>query len=72
MSELTNLKKRDIDYEEKRIIVHLGKGNKDRWIPLDKYLGDLLGFYMSNMNLDDYVFPISTTQVRNITHKYQG
>ena len=72
VSELTNLKKRDIDYEEHRIIVHQGKGNRDRWVPLAGYLGDLLSFHMSNMNLDDIIFPISSTQVRNITHKYQG
>jgi len=72
VSELTNLKKRDINYEEMIIHIHQGKGRVDRIIPLDKYLGDLLSFHMSNMNLDDIIFPISTTQVRNITHKYQG
>lgn len=72
VSELTHLKKRDIEYDKNRITVHQGKGNRDRWIPLEKYLGDVLRFYTSTLNLDDVVFPISTTQVRNITHKYQG
>jgi integrase len=70
--ELVNLKKRDIKFEENRIIIHWGKGNKDRLIPLDKTLGDLLSYHTGDMSLDDLVFPLSTAQVRNIVHRYEG
>ena len=71
-SELVNLRKGDIKFEENRIVIHQGKGNKDRWIPLDKDLRTLLEYHTADMNLDDRIFPISTVQVRNIVHKYQG
>jgi len=33
-SELVNLKKRDIKFDEERIIIRQGKGKKDRWVPI--------------------------------------
>ena len=69
-SELVNLKKGDIKAD--RIIIHQGKGNKDRWVPLDRDLRTLLEYHTADMRLDDRVFPISTVMVRIIVHKYQG
>ena len=71
-SELVNLRKGDIKFEENRIVIHQGKGNKDRWIPLDNTLGDLLSYHTGDMSLDDIVFPLSTAQIRNIVHRYEG
>ena len=71
-SELVNLRKRDIKFEENLIVIHQGKGNKDRWIPLDKTLGDLLSYHTGDMSLDDMIFPLSTAQIRNIVHRYEG
>lgn len=68
--ELTNLKKKDIKKDE--IIIRQGKGNKDRLIPIDNSLSDLLNYHCASLNLDDRLFPISNAQVRNITHRYQG
>jgi len=68
--ELTLLEKRDI--KEDRIIIRQGKGKKQRWVPLDKSLGDLLSYHTADMTLTDKLFPLSTVSVRNITHKYQG
>jgi len=70
-SEVVKLKKQDINFEEERIMIHQGKGRKDRWIPLDTVLGDLLAYHMGNMVLEERLFPITTAQVRNIVHKYQ-
>lgn len=67
--ELTNLKKKDITDV---ITIRQGKGNKDRIIPLDSILGDLLKFYTSNMTLEDVIFQLTNAQVRNICHRYQG
>ena len=69
-SELINLKKRDIKTD--RIIIHQGKGNKDRWIPLNNHLSDLLTYHTVDIPLDNRIFPITTAQIRNITHKYEG
>jgi len=62
-SELVNLKKRDIKFDEERIIIRQGKGKKDRWVPLDKSLADLLGYHSANMGLDDVLFQLSTAQI---------
>ena len=69
-SELRNLKKKDIKRDE--ITIRQGKGNKDRIVPLDDFLYNLLNFYASNKTLEDYLFPLSDMAVRNITHKYEG
>jgi len=71
-SELCKLKKGDIKFEEKRIIIHQGKGNKDRWIPLEENLSNLLSFYCSDMAKEDKIFPLSTASIRNIAIKYRG
>jgi len=71
-SEVVKLKKQDINFEEERIVIHQGKGKKDRWIPLDTSLGDLLAYHMGDMGLNQRLFPITTAQVRNIVHKYQN
>jgi len=69
-SELCNLKKRDIKKDE--ITVRGGKGGKDRVIPIDTSLWDLLTLFTADLNLDNYLFPLSDMAIRNITHKYQG
>ena len=69
-SELINLKKRDLKPD--RVTIHQGKGNKDRWIPIDDHLSDLLTYHTSNIPLDNRIFPVTTAQIRNIVHKYEG
>jgi len=69
-SELINLKKKDIKDDE--LTIRQGKGHKDRIVPLDNHLSDLLQYHTGDMTQEDKVFPISTVQVRNIVHKYQG
>lgn len=71
-SELIHLTKRDIDIKQGQIIIRQGKGHKDRMIPLDKNLGDLLSYHSTDKGLDDKLFPLSDMSIRNITHKYQG
>ena len=70
-SELVKLEKRDIKSKEERIIVRQGKGYKDRWIPLDETLSDLLGYHSADLTLNDRLFPLTTAQIRNIVHKYE-
>jgi len=67
-SELVNLKKQDI--HDKKIIVRQGKGKKDRVIPLESELGNLLGLYTDQLKPRDKLFKLSDRQIRNIVKKY--
>ena len=68
--DLTTLKKKDIGTD--KITIRMGKGKKDRIIPLEPTLKDLLMFHCANMTLEDRLFPLSNAQIRNIVHSYQG
>lgn len=70
VSELTNITKRDVGSDQ--ITIRQGKGHKDRIVPADSGLIDLLTLHSASMNLDDLLFPLSEVAVRNICHKYQG
>lgn len=67
-SEIVKLRKRDIT--EKTIIVREGKGKKDRVIPLENELSGLLGLYTDRLTPKDFVFKMSSRQIRNIVYKY--
>ena len=69
-SDVINFTKRDIKPDQ--ITLRQGKGNKDRIVPIDTSLYDLLCFHSANITLNDKVFPLSDMTVRNIVHKYQG
>ena len=68
VSEVTRLKKQDI--QENTIIVRLGKGKKDRVIPLEKELANILGLFSDRLTPNQKLFPISERQVRNIVYRY--
>ena len=57
VSELINIKYKDIDFENKRIIIS-GKGNKQRVVYFGDYAKDVLYEYMNNhkQNEEGYVF----------------
>ena len=67
-SELVHLKKKDI--MESTLIVRNGKGHKDRVVPLEKELGNLLGLYSDNKKQENCLFPLTMRQIRNIVYKY--
>lgn len=68
VSELINIKKKDII--ESTIIVRQGKGKKDRTIPINSHLTDILCLYTDNIHTKSKLFNIKTRQVRNIVNKY--
>jgi len=68
-SELINLKKRDIKNDE--LTIRQGKGHKDRIVPLDSHLSDLMQYHTAKIPLDSFVFPLTSAQIRNIAHRYQ-
>jgi len=68
VSDLVNLKKENI--KEDCVIVRMGKGRKDRMIPLDFNLRNLLLTYSDKLNKDVRIFSITSRQVNNIIKKY--
>lgn len=68
VSEVTKIKKRDIS--DDGIMIRQGKGGKDRLIPLEKELSNILGLFCDSLKPKSKLFPISTRQVRNIVYKY--
>ena len=48
--ELLRLKYSDVDIENLSVFVKLGKGNKDRIIPMSKKLGEILSKYLEERN----------------------
>ena len=69
-SDIRLITKRDVKLDQ--ITIRQGKGHKDRIIPIDNTLADLLMYHSANMAMDDLLFPYSDMTFRNITHKYQG
>ena len=67
-SDIVNLKRQYI--QDDTIIVRQGKGKKDRVIPLESELGNLLGLFIDRLKPRDKLFPINDRQVRNIVYKY--
>jgi len=68
VSELVNLRKCDI--QDDAIFVKQGKFKKDRIIPLESELSNLLGLYVDRLHHKDKLFPLTDRQIRNITYKY--
>jgi len=68
VSEIVSVQKRDLI--NNTIIVRDAKGRKDRVIPLERELDNILGLYTDRMNPKERLFPISDRQVRNIVYKY--
>jgi len=56
LSEIRNLKARDIDFERRIIYVKKGKGNKDRTTILPLVICDELELYLENKRHNDYIF----------------
>lgn len=71
ISEVCSLKKEDIDLQNMELFVHLGKGKKDRILPISDELGKILSEYkeQSRYNKTEYFF---TTPRSNghISHQY--
>lgn len=68
VSEVVNLRKKDI--QEDTILVRQGKGKKDRVIPLEPHLKDILRLYTDNFTRNRKLFDITTRQVQFIVKKY--
>lgn len=76
ISELQNLKLKDIDSENKRILIHKGKGNKSRCIPIGKSDINELREYYKKHKPQVYLFEgtkkgkrYSKTSIRKVVQK---
>lgn len=70
VSEVVKLEKQDI--KDGNIKVRLGKGGKDRIVPIESELENILGFYLDGLQPHDKLFPLTTRRVQDICHKYGG
>lgn len=68
--EIVSLRKQDI--KKDTLIVRQGKGKKDRVVPLEKELSQLLGLYTDQLKPRDRIFKLSDRQIRNIVYKYRN
>lgn len=67
-SEVINIRKNDL--VDGQLIVRQGKGKKDRVVPLESELENLLRLYSDRLGYRDILFSLSDRQVRNIVYKY--
>lgn len=78
VSEVINLKIKDIDSKRMLIYVLNAKGNKDRVVPLSQNLLNLLRLYFKEYKPKEYLFngqfsnKYSSTSCNNIVKKYLG
>lgn len=78
MSELIHLRVDDLTHKEQHIRINLGKGAKDRLVPISERLLDLLRDYYRRYRPQSYLFEgvrqqtYSSTSVRQLVHKYIG
>jgi site-specific recombinase XerD len=68
VSELVKLRKKDI--KDNSIFVLQGKFNKDRVVPLEKELDNILSFYLDTLQPNNKLFNITDRQIRNVINKY--
>jgi integrase/recombinase XerD len=74
VSEAINLKKKDVDFREKVMVVKWLKSRKyfERVVSVHPQLSQMLELYTGGMNLDDRVFPFSRQNAFYITKKWLG
>lgn len=68
VSDLIHLKKSDIKADT--IIIRMGKGSKDRVIPLGADLRNLLLTYADRLQPENNIFNITRRQVNNVIRRY--
>jgi len=68
-SEVISIQKRDII--DGMLEVRDGKGHKDRVIPLENELENLLGLFSDRLRPNDKLFPMSNRNVDYIVEKYR-
>ena len=71
ISEVCSLKKEDVDLQNMELFVHLGKGKKDRILPISEELGKILLEYreQSSYNKTEYFFATAHSK-GHISHQY--
>jgi integrase len=74
ISEVINIKKKDIDFKEKMMVVKWLKSRKyfERVVYIHPQLAQMLELYTGGMNLDDRIFPFSRQNAFYITKKWMG
>jgi integrase/recombinase XerD len=64
VGELVSLTKEDVDLDEGFVTVRAGKGDKDRFVPMDGLAAGVLREYLASADLlDNRIFPLSPQRV---------
>ncbi len=66
--EILRLKKQDIKFKERKIVVHSAKNHKLRIIDIDLKLSIILYFYCRNLKDDEVLFKIKSSYVSIYFH----
>jgi site-specific recombinase XerD len=78
VSEVINLKIKDIDSNQMLIFIHQAKGNKDRVVPMSQFILDLLRDYVREYRPKEYLFngqdslQYTSTSCNAIVKQYLG
>lgn len=70
VSEICNLNIDDINFSRNEIKVTCGKGKKDRIIPINTELKDVLSNYLSYYRFSESKYFFATTKSGKLTHQY--
>ena len=72
VSEVVNLKRKDIDIDRKSIMIVGGKGRKDRYTIISKTVIETLKIYYSQYKITDWLFtgadPLQHLSIRSAQH----
>jgi integrase len=69
-SELENMRLADLNFKEQRIFVRDGKGDKDRYVLVDKKTAEILDDFTYGLALSDPIFDIEDRQINRRVQKW--
>ena len=69
-SEMENLRMADLNFKEQTVFVRDGKGDKDRYVAIDKETADILNDFTYGRGLADPVFDIEDRQMNRRIQKW--
>ncbi len=71
LSEMLNIKMKDIDYYRKNILIH-GKGRKDRFVPLMSNVAEKIKAHCNDLRPDDYFCSAMKDKTRRLSARTIG
>lgn len=69
--EILNIKKKDLNFHDRSVLIHGLKNSRNREIPLSRKLFSRLAVFVENKQQDDLVFDISYERLNQIWQNYR-